>query len=387
MRLEAGRNGRQEREYSLQQTLAPMTLLTPFPLGPLTLPNRTVMAPLTRSRHAGQIPTALAPTYYAQRASAGLIVAEATQVMPRGQGYPDTPGIYTDEQVQAWTGVTDLVHAVGGRIVLQLWHVGRVSHSAFHDGELPVAPSAIAATGKAMTPDFQMVPFETPHALTVDEIAEAVAAYRDGARRARTAGFDGVEIHGANGYLIEQFLSSEANTRTDQYGGSVENRARFLDEVTAAVLEEWPAERVGVRLSFGQGASGAVDADPAATFAHVARQMQAAGLVYLHAIRPNSHTTLADGAPRLDVIALAREHFKGAVIASGNFTADEAEQTVAEGKADLIAFGRDFLATPDLPIRLAAGVPFNAQDPSTFYGGGAHGYTDYPIWDGTDAAG
>ncbi len=361
-----------------------MTLLTPFRLGLLTLPNRTVMAPLTRSRHAGQVPTALAPTYYAQRASAGLIVAEATQIMPRGQGYPDTPGIYTDAQVEAWKDVTDLVHAVGGRIVLQLWHVGRVSHSAYHDGALPVAPSAIAATGKAMTPDFQMVPFETPHALTVDEIAETVAAYRDGARRAREAGFDGVEIHAANGYLIEQFLSSESNTRTDAYGGSVENRARFLDEVTAAVLEEWPAERVGVRLSFGQGTSGAVDADPATTFAHVARQAQAAGLVYLHAIRPNSKTLVAENRTDLDVIALARAHFDGAVIAAGDFSAEEAEQTVAEGRADLIAFGRDFLATPDLPIRLAAGVPFNTPDPSTFYGGGAHGYTDYPIWDGMD---
>ncbi|HEX8385488.1 MAG TPA: alkene reductase [Rubricoccaceae bacterium] len=358
-------------------------LLTPFQLGPLSLPNRLVMAPLTRSRHVGQVPTALAPTYYAQRASAGLIVAEASQVTPRGQGYPDTPGIYTDEHVAAWRAVTDLVHAVGGRIVLQLWHVGRVSHSSHHGGALPVAPSALPAVGQAMTPDFRLVPFETPHALSEPEIADVVAAYGEGARRAREAGFDGVEIHGANGYLIEQFLSSGSNTRTDGYGGSVANRARLLDEVTAAVLGEWPADRVGVRLSFGQGASGVVDADPAATFAHVARRMQAAGLAYLHAIRPNSHTRLADGGTALDVVALAREHFSGALIASGDFSPEEAERTVAEGRADLIAFGRDFLATPDLPIRLAAGAPLNAPDRATFYGGGARGYTDYPIWDGT----
>ncbi|HEX8299799.1 MAG TPA: alkene reductase [Rubricoccaceae bacterium] len=361
-----------------------MTLLSPFTLGPLALPNRLVMAPLTRSRHAGGVPHSLAPTYYAQRASAGLIIAEATQVTPRGQGYPDTPGIHTDAQVEGWRKVTDLVHAVGGRIVLQLWHVGRVSHSAYHGGALPVAPSPIPATGRAMTPDFQMVPFETPHALTDAEIGEVVAAFGDGARRARAAGFDGVEIHGANGYLIEQFLSSGSNTRTDGYGGSVENRARLLDEVVAAVLTEWPAERVGVRLSFGQGASGAVDADPASTFSHASRQMQAAGLAYLHAIRPNSHTKLAEGGTELDMVALAREHFGGAVIASGGFSADEAEAFVRDGHADLIAFGRDFLTTPDLPIRIAAGVPPNERDTATFYGGGAHGYTDYPIWNGAE---
>jgi N-ethylmaleimide reductase len=359
-----------------------MTLLTPYTLGPLTLPNRVVLAPLTRSRHAGQVPTALAATYYAQRASAGLIVAEATQVTPRGQGYPDTPGIYTDEQVVAWRRVTDLVHAVGGRIVLQLWHVGRVSHSSYHGGALPVAPSAIAATGRAMTPAFDLVPFETPHALTAGEIAETVAAYRDGARRAREAGFDGVEVHAANGYLIEQFLSSGSNTRTDAYGGSVVNRARFLDEVTAAVLQEWPAERVGVRLSFGQGSSGVFDAEPEATFGYAARRAGEAGLAYVHAVRPNTHSGTATDTPALDVVALVRRNYSGALIAAGGFTAEEAERTVSESRADLIAFGRDFLANPDLPVRIAAGAPLNAPHRPSFYGGDAAGYTDYPVWDG-----
>ena len=357
-----------------------MQLLTPFQLGPLALPNRLVMAPLTRSRHEDQTPTALAPTYYAQRASAGLLIAEATQVMPRGQGYPDTPGIYAPEHVEAWTAVTDLVHAVGGRIVLQLWHVGRVSHSAYHGGKLPVAPSALAATGKAMTPDFQMVPFETPHALTTGEIAETVTAYRTGARMAREAGFDGVEIHGANGYLIEQFISSQSNQRTDAYGGSVENRLRFLDEVTEAVLAEWPADRVGVRFSFGQGVNGVVDADPAETFGRAAEHVAEAGLVYLHALRP----TPKDGEAPLDVVALARQNFAGAIIANAGIDREEGEQMVASGQADLIAYGRDFLANPDLPIRFAADAPLTESDPSTYYGGGAHGYTDYPIWDGAE---
>ncbi len=366
-------------------------LLSPFDLGPLTLPNRVVLAPLTRSRHEDQIPTALAPTYYAQRASAGLIVAEATQVTPRGQGYPDTPGIYTAEQVEAWQPVTDLVHAVGGRIVLQLWHVGRVSHSAYHDGDLPVAPSALPATGKAMTPDFQMVEFETPHALTSSEIAETVRQYGHGARLARQAGFDGVEIHAANGYLIEQFLASGSNQRTDAYGGSVENRLRFLREVTDAVLAEWPAERVGARLSFGTGASGVHDANPEETFGAAAEMLGQKGLVYLHGIRPNTHMGTMGAAGDLDAIRLLRDHFPGAVIANAGFDREEGEAILEAGTADLVAYGRPFLANPDLPIRFAAqeaglDAPLNEPDPSTFYGGGAEGYTDYPAWDGQPAA-
>ena len=362
-------------------------LLSSFDLGSLVLPNRIVLAPLTRSRHEHQTPTALAPTYYAQRASAGLMIAEATQVSARGQGYPDTPGIYTEEQAQAWERVTTLVHAVGGRIALQLWHVGRVSHSSYHGGALPVAPSAIAAPGQAMTPDFSMAGFETPHALTADEIAATVQDFRLGARLARQAGFDMVEIHAANGYLIEQFLSSGTNQRDDAYGGSLDNRLRFLDEVTEAVLAEWPADRVGARLSYGAGANGVVDEAPEETFGAVAEHLDAAGLAYLHGIRPTPQGT--DGGD-LDAIALTRRHFSRAVIANAGFDRVEGEALLAAGTADLIAYGRPFLSTPDLPIRFAAQeagltAPLNAADPATFYGGGAHGYTDYPIWDGLSA--
>lgn len=362
-------------------------LLSPLRLGPLALPNRLVMAPLTRSRHPEGIVNDLAPTYYAQRASAGLIVAEATQVAPRGQGYPDTPGIHTDAQVGAWRRVTDLVHAVGGRILLQLWHVGRVSHSAYHDGALPVAPSALPAPGQAMTPDLRMVDFEPPHALTAKEIAETVDAYREGARRAQAAGFDGVEIHAANGYLIEQFLSTSSNKRTDRYGGTVGNRVRFLTEVAEAVLDVWAPERVGVRFSFGQGANGVVDADPAETFGLAAQRMAERGLMFIHALRPNSHTG-NDGNEAPDMLRIVRDNYDGALIACGGYTREEAETTLQRGDADLIAFGRSFLATPDLPIRFAAQAagleaPLNTPDRDTFYGGSAEGYTDYPTWNGT----
>ncbi|OZC04372.1 alkene reductase [Rubricoccus marinus] len=364
-----------------------MTLLTPFDLGPLTLPNRMVLAPLTRSRHAETVPNDLAPTYYAQRASGGLLIAEATQVTPRGQGYPDTPGIHNDAQVEAWKKVTDTVHAAGGRIFLQLWHVGRVSHSSYHGGDLPVAPSPLAATGKAMTPSFEFVDFETPHALTPEEIAETVEAYREGARRAQEAGFDGVEIHAANGYLIEQFLSTGSNERTDAYGGSLENRLRFLDEVTEAVLSVWPADRVGIRFSFGLGTNGVHDANPAETFAAATRRMRDAGLVYVHGVRPNTHSGNTGENGDLDVVKLMRDNFDGAVIANAGYDRASGEAELESGNADLVAYGRPFLANPDLPIRFAAqaaglDAPLNEPDQSTFYGGGAEGYTDYPIWDG-----
>ena len=361
-------------------------LLTPFSLGPLRLPNRMVMAPLTRSRHPGQTPADLAPTYYAQRASAGLVVAEATQVSARGQGYPDTPGLYTEAQAGAWERVTSTVHAVGGRIALQLWHVGRVSHSAYHGGAPPVAPSAVAAPGTAMTPDFRTVPFETPHALTPDEIAQTVRDYRQSARLARQAGFDLVEIHAANGYLIEQFMSSGTNRRTDAYGGPLENRLRFLDEVTEAVLAEWPADRVGARLSFGSGTNGVTDERPQETFGAAAERLGEAGLVYLHGIRPSEQMGTA-GALGFDPVALLRSHFPGAVVANAGYDRAGGEAVLASGAADLVAYGRPFLANPDLPVRFAAqeaglDAPLNDPDPATFYGGGVEGYTDYPIWDG-----
>jgi N-ethylmaleimide reductase len=362
-----------------------MKLLSPLDLGPLRLPNRVVMAPLTRSRHAGTVPNRLAPTYYAQRASGGLLIAEATQVDPRGQGYPDTPGIYRSEHVDAWREVTDLVHAVGGRIVLQLWHVGRVSHSSYHDGALPVAPSALPATGKAMTPDFQFVDFETPHALTPGEIADVVGQFGRGARLAREAGFDGVEIHGANGYLIEQLLSSGSNQRTDEYGGSPERRVRFLDEVMDAVTAAWDAEQVGIRLSFGQGANGVFDDRPDETFGLALRHVRDAGLGYVHAMRPNSQMGTDESGGGLDVLALTRANYDGVVMANGDYGRDDAERDLQAGRADLIAFGRPFLANPDLPIRFAAqaaglDAPLNEPDSGTFYGGGAEGYTDYPLW-------
>ena len=360
-------------------------LLTPFRLGPLRLPNRLVMAPLTRSRHPGGVPGPLAPTYYAQRASAGLIVAEATQVSPRGQGYPDTPGIHTDEQAEGWERVTSLVHAVGGRIALQLWHVGRVSHSSYHGGAPPVAPSAVAAPGRAMTPAFETAGFETPHALTADEIAATVRDYRLAARRARQAGFDGVEVHAANGYLVEQFLASGTNRRTDAYGGSLEGRLRFLREVTDAVLAEWPADRVGARLSFGAGTNGVTDDRPQETFGAAAEVLGEAGLAYLHGIRPNER--MGSGSLDLDAVALMRAHFPGAVVANAEYDRAEGEAALASGAADLVAYGRPFLANLDLPVRFVAqearlDAPLNEPDPSTFYGGGVEGYTDYPIWDG-----
>ncbi|MEM1054273.1 MAG: alkene reductase [Bacteroidota bacterium] len=363
-----------------------MTLLTPFRLGDLTLPNRMVMAPLTRSRHPETVPNPLAPTYYAQRASAGLIIAEATQVTPRGQGYPITPGIHRAAQIDAWRAVTDLVHAVGGRIFLQLWHVGRVSHSAYHEGAPPVAPSALAAPGQVMLPDFSMAPFETPHALTLEEIRVTVEAFREGAANAREAGFDGVEIHAANGYLIEQFLSSGTNERDDAYGGSVPNRVRLLEEVTAAVLESWAPERVGVRFSFGQGTNGVHDESPVETFGYAAERMADAGLAYVHGVRSKNPLLDASGV-EIDSIRLLRRHFRGAVIANGGYDRKEGEATVSDGRADLIAYGRPFLANPDLPIRYAAqatglGATLSEPDASTFYGGDAHGYTDYPIWNG-----
>ncbi len=362
-----------------------MDLLSPYSLGPLSLPNRMVMAPLTRSRHPEAVPNSLTATYYAQRASAGLIVSEATQVDPRGQGYPDTPGIYSDAQVEAWREVTDLVHAVGGRIFLQLWHVGRVSHPDYHGGALPVAPSAIAPTeGKVMRPDFSLVPFETPHALTVAEIGEVVEQFRRGAQHAKQAGFDGVEIHGANGYLIEQFLSTSSNQRDDEYGGSAENRVRFLTEVTDAVLSVWDADRVGIRFSFGQGTNGVTDENPMETFGLAAQRMGEAGLVYIHAVRPNAQMGTAGGdAP--DVLHLVRENYDGTLITNGGYDRAEGERALHDGLADLIAYGRPFLANPDLPIRFAADAPLNEPDKTTFYGGSTEGYTDYPLWHATEA--
>jgi N-ethylmaleimide reductase len=365
-------------------------LFTPFRLGPYELRNRVVMAPMTRSRAGeGGVPTPLMAEYYAQRAGAGLIVSEGSQVSPQGVGYPGTPGIHTDAQVAGWRRVTDAVHARGGRIFLQLWHVGRVSHPSMQpDGALPVAPSAIGAPGELYTGQ-GMKPFVTPRALETDEIAGIVEQYAEGARRAYVAGFDGVELHGANGYLIDQFLRDGTNHRTDRYGGSVENRARFLEEVTAAVVDVWGGERVGVRISPMGLVNGMSDTDPVATFGYAAYALNRFNLAYLHVSETigEQERRSADGSfvvlgragaePRVSPVLKAI--FRGPFIANGGYDGQTGNAAIAGRQADLVAFGVPFLANPDLPERLRADAPLNTPDRATFYGGDEHGYTDYPV--------
>jgi len=359
-----------------------LKLLSPVRLGELELPNRVLMAPMTRNRAAaGNVPTDLNATYYAQRASAGLIVTEATQVSPRGVGYPGTPGIHTDDQVEGWRKVTRAVHERGGRIFLQLWHVGRISHPDLQPGgELPVAPSAIAPAGQAMTLAGPQ-PFVTPRALAEGEIPGVVAEFSAGARRARQAGFDGIEIHGANGYLIDQFLRSGSNTRSDRYGGTPANRARFLLEVTAAVVDAWGGGgRVGVRLSPTSAFNDMRDGDPLATFAHAAAALDGFGLAYLHVVE------MRPVAPDLPhATPVLRRAFHGPLVLNGGFDRDTAEAALRAGEGDAVAFATKFLANPDLPARLAAGAPLNLPDRATMYGGGAKGYVDYPALDGVPA--
>jgi N-ethylmaleimide reductase len=352
-------------------------LFSPFQLGPLQLPSRVVMAPMTRNRAGpGNAPGPLNATYYAQRASAALIVSEATQISPQGLGYPGTPGIHSAEQIAGWKGVTDAVHAAGGRIFLQLWHVGRISHPSLQpDGKLPVAPSAMAPAGQAMTFD-GMKPFVTPRALDIQEIAGIVQDYRRAARNARNAGFDGVELHGANGYLIDQFLRDGSNRRTDRYGGTAQNRARFLIEVMEAIVGEWGAERVGVRLSPTNPFNDMTDSNPAATFATVIGELNRFGLAYLHVVEPATGDPLAAGeAPD---IRFFRHRWRGALIGNKGYDLARANAAIQAGWADLVSFAVLFLANPDLPIRFRRGGPFNPPDRKTFYGGTAAGYTDYP---------
>lgn len=347
------------------------TLLSPIQLGPYTLRNRIVMAPMTRNRAGeGEVPSDLTATYYAQRASAGLLITEGSQVSPQGVGYPNTPGIHTDAQVAGWKRVTDAVHEQGGRIFLQLWHVGRVSHPLFQPGgALPVAPSAIAPVGNVRLASGP-VPHVAPRALEIDEIPGVVAQFEEGARRALEAGFDGVEIHGANGYLIDQFLRDGSNHRTDAYGGSVENRARFLLEVTEAVAGVWGADRVGVRLSPLNAYNDMSDSDPATTFGYAAGALNRFGLAYLHVVEPV-------GAEN-GVAHLLRERFQGPFMLNGGYNLETGNAALASGAADLVSFGVLFLSNPDLPERFAEGAPLNEPDRKTFYGGGAKGYVDYP---------
>jgi N-ethylmaleimide reductase len=357
------------------------TLLSPLTLGPLALPNRVVMAPMTRNRAGpGNVPEALNATYYAQRASAGLIVSEATQVSPQGQGYPGTPGIHSAAQVAGWKLVTDAVHRAGGRIFLQLWHVGRISHPALQPGgALPVAPSALAPAGQAWTLD-GMKPYVTPHALETAEIAGIVADFRRGARNARQAGFDGVELHGANGYLIDQFLRDGTNRRSDGYGGSAQNRARFLIEVTEAIVGEWGGDRVGVRLSPTNPYNDIADSHPAATFATAVGALQRFGLAYLHVVEPAASDPVAAG--EMPDLKFFRKIWRGVLVGNKGYDLARADAAIRDGTTDLIAFATLFLANPDLPERFRRGGPFNAPDRKTFYGGSAAGYTDYPALGG-----
>jgi N-ethylmaleimide reductase len=358
------------------------TFTTPLALGALTLPNRVVMAPLTRLRNGpAGVPSPLAETYYAQRAGAGLIISEATCISPTAIGYPGSPGIHSDEQVAAWRTVTDAVHAAGGRIALQLWHVGRISHRSLQPGgALPVAPSAIAAEGMALTAQWGQEPFPVPRALETAEIPALIADYVHAARQAKAAGFDAVEVHGANGYLLDQFLQDGSNQRTDAYGGRIVNRMRLLLEVVDAVRAVWGADRVGVRLSPYGVFNSMRDSDPVALFTAVIQALDARRIAYLHLIEPRSSDAgMGDGnreAP--SARRLFRAHFRGAVVSAGGYDRADALAALADGSADAVAFGRLYISNPDLAQRLAIGAALAKYDRATFYGGSAAGYTDYP---------
>ena len=354
-----------------------MDLFTPIQVGRYTLPNRIVMAPLTRCRAGeGNVPTLLNVNYYVQRASAGLIISEATQVSQQGMGYPATPGIHSSEQIAGWRLVTDAVHQQGGLIFLQLWHVGRSSHSSFQlDRALPVAPSAIAIEGELLTYE-GMKPYETPRALELSEIPGIVEQFRQGAKNALEAGFDGVEIHGANGYLLDQFLRDGANKRTDEYGGSIENRARLHLEVTEAVVEVWGSDRVGIRLSPSSTFNSMSDSNPEATFGYLVEQLNRFNLAYLHLLEP-SESDLRHGGHAVPT-AYFRPIYQGNLMANWDYDQAKANAAIVSGDADLISFGKAFIANPDLPERFKLNAPLNSPDPDTFYGGGEHGYTDYP---------
>ncbi|WAC19538.1 alkene reductase [Luteolibacter sp. SL250] len=344
-------------------------LLTPIQIGAWNLPNRVIMAPLTRCRaSAGRVPNDLMAEYYTQRAGFGLIISEATSVTPQGVGYPDTPGIWSEEQVAGWKKVTDSVHAAGGRIILQLWHVGRVSDPIYLNGDLPVAPSAVQPAGHVSLVRPEKA-FVTPRALELEEIPGIIEAYRKGAENAKQAGFDGVEIHGANGYLLDQFLQDSTNRRTDSYGGSIGNRARLMLEVTDAVVSVWGADRVGMHLAPRADAHDMGDSDRLATFTHVATELGKRGIAFICARE-------AEGADSISPALKAA--FGGPYIANEKFTRESADAIIASGTADAVAFGVPAIANPDLVARFADGSPLNPPNPASFYGSGPEGYTDYP---------
>ena len=354
------------------------TLLSPFEVGKLELVNRMVMAPMTRNRAGeGNVPTKLMSKYYEQRAGAGLIITEASQISPQGMGYPATPGIHSKAQVDGWKKVTEAVHAKGGKIYIQLWHVGRISHPDFHDGELPVAPSAVKPAGQAFTYE-GLKDFVTPRALELDEIKEIVEDYKKATKNALDAGFDGVEIHAANGYLIDQFLVDKTNIRTDEYGGSIENRGRFLFEVLDAVLQICEPAKVGIRLSPSGLFNDMGDSNPSAIFDYVIEKLNVYDLAYLHLIEP---LMPVDELPQMksDVGDYYGKQYKGVRMVNGGFTKETGHEAILSNKAELVSFGVPYLANPDLEKRFDEGAELNAANQETFYGGNEVGYTDYPF--------
>lgn len=353
------------------------TLFSPLQLGPYQLPNRIVMAPLTRSRAGpGDVPRPMAAVYYGQRASAGLIISEASQISPQGKGYAWTPGIHSAEQVKGWKAVTEAVHARGGRMFIQLWHVGRISHPDLQPGGLlPVAPSAIRPNVEAFT-EHGMKPAVTPRALAIEELPGIVEQYRHAAENAMAAGFDGVEVHAANGYLLDQFMRDGANKRTDAYGGPVENRVRLVIEVLEAVIKVWGGERVGLRISPVNTRNDLTDSDPEPLFVHLVDRLNPLGISYLHIIEGvTTGPRQVEGGFDLGFL---RRRFAGRTMLNNGYTRELALSAVAEGRADLIAFGRPFISNPDLVERLRANAPLTPPDPATFYGGDEKGYLDYP---------
>ena len=351
------------------------TVLAPIKIGSYTLPNRVVMAPLTRMRAPDGVANDLMATYYTQRASAGLIISEASPISPQAIGYPDIPCIYNAEQVEGWKKITSAVHAHNGIIFLQLWHVGRISHPDYHNGELPVAPSPIAPKGKAITPS-GMKPFVTPRDLSMTEIQDIVEHYRHASELALAAGFDGVEIHGANGYLIDQFLRDGSNQRTDKYGGCLENRSRFLWQVTEAVVSVWGADRVGVRLAPSGTFNDMSDSVPEDLFVYVLKQLNHFDLAYVHVVDA-LESDIRHGAKVVDLAKL-RAAYDGKLIVCGGYDYERANSTIEQGLADAVAFGQLYIANPDLVERFAANAPLNKPDSGSFYGGTEKGYTDYP---------
>ncbi len=355
-------------------------LFSPLKIGAVTAPNRVFMAPLTRNRaRPDGVPGEMAKTYYAQRASAGLIISEATQISEMGKGYINTPGLHTDAQTAAWREIVDDVHKAGGRIAMQLWHVGRISHTSLLPGSAqPLAPSAVRADAKTFT-EAGFEDTSEPRAMTTDEIDQTVTDYVAAAKRAREAGFDLIEVHAANGYLIDQFLRDGSNKRDDAYGGSIENRVRFLKEVVEAVAEAIGADRVGVRLAPTGAFNDMSDSDPEGLFLHAVKTLDPLGLAYLHVVEqfPGATTSVAERT----ILDKVRASWSGVYVTNGDHSADSGEASIKAKRADAVAYGRPFIANPDLPERFAANAPLNEPDGSTFYGGGAEGYIDYPFLD------